>query len=71
MKHLVNTNLETVGAKDFRSIYTPELKKAQLDYANGREGSSPVHEQNYVRDKFEAAKEELPDEITVLEKFNI
>ena len=71
MKHLVQTNLEQIGKRDFREIYTEEVKKAQLDYANGREGSSPRAEQKYVWDKFCAAVDEVPKEITVLPKFDI
>ncbi len=71
MKHLVQTNLENVGALDFRSIYTEEVKRGQLDYAYGKKGSSPAAEQNYVFDKFTAAVEEMPEEVTVLPKYDI
>jgi hypothetical protein len=71
MKHLVQTNLESVGKKDFRELYTPEVKKAQLDYANGVEGATPDAEQKYVYEKFKASLEEMPKEITVLPRFDI
>ncbi len=71
MKRLVETNLDSIGAKDFRDIYTPEVKKGMLDYAHGKDGSTPKAEQNYVYEKFRASVDELPDEITVLPKYDI
>lgn len=71
MKHLVQTNLENVGTLDFRTLYTDEVKNAQLDYAHGKKGSTPETEQKYVFDKFMAAKAELPEEVTVLPKYDI
>ncbi len=71
MKHLVETNLENVGSLDFRSIYTDEVKAKQYDYAYGKDGSSPEAEQKYVFDKFRAAVEEMPDEVTVLPRYDI
>ena len=71
MKHLVETNLENVGSFDFRELYTDDVKKKQYDYAYGKDGSSPEAEQNYVMDKFRASVAELPDEVTVLQRYDI
>lgn len=71
MKHLVETNLESIGNRDFRDLYTDEVKKAMLDYAQGKHNSSPRAEQDYIFAKFRAAVEEFPDEITVLPKYDV
>ena len=71
MKKLVETNLSLVGEKDFRSVYTEDVKRGLLDYAYGKNGSSPDVEGDYVFDKFRAAVEEMPEEITVLPKYDI
>ncbi len=71
MKKLVETNLSLVGEKDFRAVYTDKVKEGLLDYAYGRKGSSPDVEGDYVFDKFKAAVEEMPEEITVLPKYDI
>ena len=71
MKHLVNTNLESVGSFDFNSVYTDGVKKAQLAYAYGKDGSSADAEGQYVYDKFKASVAELPDEVTVLPRYDI
>ena len=71
MKKLVQTNLSLVGEKDFRSVYTEEVKKGLLDYAYGKKGSTPDVEGEYVWNKFRASVAEMPEEITVLPKYDI
>ena len=71
MKHLVMTNLPDTLGNDYRNIFTEEVKNGYLAYMNGEDGSSPEVEQNYVLEKFLAARAELPDEITVVPKYDI
>ena len=71
MKYLVETNLLNSTEKDFNSVYTDEVRRGMLAYANGERNSTPQTEQKYVLDKFKESVAELPDEITVLEKYDI
>ena len=71
MKHLVETNLTDTLSRDFGEIYTEEVKKGILDFAHGLDGATEKTEQDYVLEKFKAARRELPDEITVLPPFDV
>ncbi len=71
MKHLVETNLPETLKKDYREVFTEEVKKGFLAFAHGEKGSSPEVEHNYVLAKFKESRAELPDEITVLPKYDI
>ena len=52
MKYLVETNLLNSTEKDFNSVYTDEVKRGMLAYANGERNATPQTEQNYVLCKF-------------------
>jgi hypothetical protein len=71
MKYLVETNLLNSTEKDFNSVYTDEVRRGSLAYANGERNATPQTEQKYVLCKFKESVAELPDEITVLEKYDI
>ena len=71
MKHLIETNLSKTLDFDYRSLYTEDVKRGITDYVYGKKGSTPKAEQNYVLEKFKSLRKELPDEITVLPKFDI
>lgn len=68
--YLVDTNLSHAFDSDYRSIFTEEVHRNLTAYAHGAHGSSPSAEQNYVYDKFRAARGDLPDEVTVLPRYD-
>jgi hypothetical protein len=41
MKYLVETNLLNSTEKDFNSVYTDEVKRGMLAYANGERNATP------------------------------
>lgn len=71
MKHLVETNLPDTLGNDYRSVFTEDVKKGFLAFAHGEKGSTPEVEHNYVKAKFKKSCEELPEEITVVPKYDI
>ncbi len=70
-KFLVDTNLTGTELHDYHDLYTESIKNAINDYAHGKKGSSILAEREYIMTKFAQSKAELPDEVTVLPKYDI
>lgn len=70
-KFLVDTNITGTELYDYHDLYTDETKKSINDYAHGIKGSSILAEREYVMKKYAHSKASLPDEVTVLPKYDI